>query len=70
MDRQDVESRMIRSIGYDEGCGTLEIEFNSGYIYRYFLVDPAVYEELMEASSKGRYYVQNIRRVYINTRME
>ncbi len=39
----------------------LEIIFNTGQIYQYRGVPRAVYEELMQSSSKGRYFQENIR---------
>ena len=42
----------------------LELEFQNGGVYHYFEVPEAIYTELMSASSKGRYFNQNIRNVY------
>jgi hypothetical protein len=42
----------------------LEIEFRNGAIYRYLDVDAAVYRRLMNASSKARFYDENIRRKF------
>jgi len=53
MERQQIESTSIRSVGYEPHGGTLEIEFMHGGIYRYFDVPPLVYEQLMAAESKG-----------------
>jgi len=59
-----VESRSIRSIGYDVGTATLEIEFQNGRVYQYpdFPVD--VYEEFISAPSKGIYFIEGIRNCY------
>jgi hypothetical protein len=64
MQRQNVSSSNIKSIGYDRESQTLEIEFNSGGIYHYFNVPVAIYENLMSASSHGKYLHQNIKDVY------
>ena len=55
-----VVSSLLSSIGYsvDE---TLELEFRSGSIYRYFAVPPAVFEDLIAAVSKGAYFNRNLR---------
>jgi len=53
MDRVQVESRSISSIGYEVSSRTLEIEFKHGGVYQYFGVPASDYEELMNASSKG-----------------
>lgn len=62
MYRQSVNSSNIRSIGYDNGI--LEVEFNSGGIYRYSNVPESIYQNLMSASSIGSYFASNIKNVY------
>lgn len=64
MEREAVESSMIASVGYDAQAEVLEIEFPSGEVYDYHEVPQEVYEELMEADSKGRYFLHSIRGVY------
>lgn len=59
-----VESSMIYAVGYDEETRTLEIVFNSGGIYHYADVPPEEYEGLLNADSKGRYFLAHIRDVY------
>lgn len=63
MIRETVSSSELRSIGY-ENTMILELEFQNGGVYHYFEVPEAIYTELMSASSKGRYFNQNIRNVY------
>jgi hypothetical protein len=57
-----VNSTAIRAVGYDGG--TLTIEFRSGRIYDHPGVPYSVYEQLMQASSKGSYYNRYIRGRY------
>ena len=64
MERQRVSSTNVRSIGYDDTTGTLEVEFHSGGIYQYFEVPETVYATLMRASSKGRYLNDHIKDSY------
>ena len=64
MERIQVESSNIASIGYDEKSNTLEIEFHNSAIYQYFDVPIMVYQGLKEASSKGIYLAQNIKGYY------
>lgn len=64
MKRTPVDSSNISSIGYDEDSNTLEIEFHSGAVYQYFDVPMNVYQAIMEASSKGQYFAQNIKGYY------
>jgi hypothetical protein len=56
-----VESDVIHAIGYDADTDVLEIIFNNGSIYQYRAVPREVYEELMRAGSKGKYFQENVR---------
>ena len=62
--RLPVESSALASIGYSKRLRALEIEFRNGAIYRYLDVAPDVYQELMKARSKARFYDHNIRHKY------
>ena len=53
--RHYVSSSAIAAVGYDGASGTLEVEFRSGELYRYFDVDPADADDLHEAESPGAY---------------
>lgn len=64
MERKPVSSSNIASIGYDEASSTLEIEFLNHSIYQYFDVPQHIYQELMNADSRGQYLAQNIKGVY------
>jgi len=64
MERINVASSNINSIGYDEATNTLEVEFNSGSIYRYSGVPEHEYKGLLSASSKGRYVNAHIKDRY------
>ena len=64
MDRAEVESSNLRSVGYDEEAHMLEIEFNNGSVYQYCSVLPHVYKALIESSSIGKYFNKNIRGDY------
>ena len=54
----------MRSVGYDHANQVLEVEFQSGMIYRYLDIPPGIYKELLEAESKGRYFNSEIRDTY------
>ena len=60
MQRQPVQSRALRSVGYDLDAAELEIEFSSGQIYCYERVPPSVYHWLLRASNKGIYVTRQI----------
>ena|ERR1043166_5115137 len=64
-----VASTGIAAVGYSKRLHILEIEFVNGAVYRYVQVAPAVYRELMTASSKARYYDTNVRRKYLSFRV-
>lgn len=55
MIRIPVVSSNLRSVGFEDASQTLEVEFNSGWLYHYFGVPRSVADGLMRASSKGTY---------------
>lgn len=61
MERVPVSSSSIAEIGYDSNTATLEIMFSDGRVYQYFEVPQAIYEDLMNAPSIGRYFHVHIR---------
>lgn len=63
MDRLAVESSAMLSIGYDDGSETLELEFKGG-VYQYLNVPRSIYEQLVEAPSKGSFFNVYIRPTY------
>ena len=69
MRRKSVSSSSVASVGYDPRSQTLEIEFHSGSVYDYEEVPPEIYQGLMEAPSKGRYFANEIRGQYPSTRV-
>lgn len=62
MDRIQVISSNIVSIGYDVSEKTLEVEFKSGSIYQYYGVPLSLYNGLMSAGSKGNYLNEYIKK--------
>lgn len=62
MDRNNVASSNLRSVGYDPQATTLEVEFVDGGIYQYYGVPEHMYEQMMNAPSKGQFlntYIKN-----------
>ena len=55
-----LDSSVLKSAAYstDE---TLQLEFRTGPVYRYFRVPPTIFQKLMTATSKGAYFNRNIR---------
>ena len=58
--RKSVNSGTIRSVGYEPGTQTLEIEFTSGSIYQYLRVSPEIHRKLMAAPTIGSFFKDNI----------
>jgi hypothetical protein len=64
MQRAFVESTTLRSAGHDAQATVLELQFQNGAVYQYWLVPRRVYRDLLGARSKGGYFNQNIRGRY------
>src|SRR5262249_16987776 len=61
MDRHNVESSNIRSIGYDPATQKLEVEFHKSGVYEYLGVSFDLYREFCNAKSKGIFLNERIR---------
>jgi len=59
-----VDSSNIEAIGYDPNAQELHVQFLSGITYVYYNVPENVYEEIMDAPSKGSYFNRIIKGVY------
>jgi hypothetical protein len=64
MDRQPVDSSLIRDVGYDLDSSVLEVTLHTGHVYEYYDVPLSVFHELMESPSKGTYFNEYIRDLY------
>ncbi|WP_258395372.1 KTSC domain-containing protein [Lonsdalea quercina] len=51
-------------MGYDASASILEIAFHNGGIYQYSGVPASIYEGLLSAPSKGKYFHLHIKNVY------
>ena len=56
-----VESTTLATVAYDEAQKLLQLVFCSRAVYLYFGVPATVYQALLDAPSKGRYFNQSIR---------
>jgi hypothetical protein len=61
MDWQTLESKLLAASAYDAGKQILWLRFSSGDVYRYFDFPEQQYRELLEAESRGRYFLSRIR---------
>ena len=62
MDNRPVASSNIRAVGYDSQTQTLEVEFHSGWVYQYYGVPDNMHDQMMQATSKGKFlnlYIKN-----------
>lgn len=64
MQRQLVNSSDLESVGYDPTSLILEIEFKNGNIYHYSGVPLSIYQGLMAAYSKGRFFNDYVKDIY------
>jgi hypothetical protein len=62
INRHEVESSNIASIGYDPETQTLEIEFKRGGVYQYSDVPADVWEAFQAAESKGKFFHAEIKK--------
>ena len=69
MNRYQVASSNIRSVGYDITTQTLEVEFQSGGVYQYYGVPEFLHQEIMKAPSKGQFLNQYIKNAYPYSRV-
>jgi len=70
MRRKAVESRTMKSVGYESKSRILEIEFTSGEVYQYVDVPEMVHKKLLQAKSKGQYFNSDIRDDYTCIRLD
>ena len=59
-----VDSSNIEAIGYDENNQELHVQFLSGGYYVYHDVPREIFDDLVEAPSKGSYLNREIKGVY------
>lgn len=70
MDRKNVGSSSIRSVGFDERNRVLEVEFNDGRINHYSGVSAEIYRRLMSAPSIVSYFRDNIEESFTAKRVK
>jgi len=64
-----VESSCLMAVSADKENNTMDVQFLSGAVYRYFEVPEHIFSELMNAESHGIYFSHNIRTKYNYTRL-
>ncbi|RLA84132.1 MAG: KTSC domain-containing protein [Epsilonproteobacteria bacterium] len=57
-----VESSNLQAVGFDESQNVLFVEFKHGGTYQYFGVDKSIFDGMLMADSKGKYFDQYVKR--------
>jgi hypothetical protein len=60
-----VQSSVMTFVKYDDDGGELDITFTSGKTYRYLHVPLEIYDELLDAESKGEFFNENIKDSFV-----
>lgn len=55
---------MMTRVDYDDDARELDIMFTTGKIYRYLKVPREIYDDLLDAESKGEFFNQNIKDMF------
>ena len=61
MNRTPVTSTSIKSVGYDSGNKTLEVEFKAGKVWQYQGVGESTFKQFISSGSLGAFFHQNIK---------
>lgn len=69
MEMTSVASSSVGAVGYDENSETLQVEFLNGARYQYHGVSRGLYDQFMQAPSKGQFLNANIRDQFAYTRV-
>jgi KTSC domain len=70
MERKKINSSGIRSVGYDAGSQTLEVELSDGSVWQYTKVPSEVHRRLMAAPSMVSFYRDSIEDDYSRRRIK
>ena len=70
MARVDLQSHTLKTAIYQDRSASLELAFRSGAIYRYRDVPEPVFQELLSAESKGRFFNQHIRNRFLYAKID
>ena len=63
-------SSILEAIAYDPTRKRLLLRFRTGAVYEYENVPPVIYEEMLSAPSKGRYFSEYVRPDYPYRRVQ
>jgi hypothetical protein len=69
MDPVPVDSTLLLWVAYSPEQHRLRLKFRSGEIYDYAQVPQTIYQDLLTADSKGRYFNHHIRDAFPTQRL-
>jgi len=69
MERFPVSSSAIAELRYDADTQALEVQYKNGGVYQYQGVPQDMFDQLMNASSKGTFINQQIKNAYVFVRV-
>jgi hypothetical protein len=61
MEMIQVESSMIDSVGYEEATSRMVIVFTNGHVYEFHMVPKSVFDQFLQAESKGTFFMENLK---------
>ena len=61
MDWVKLDSKMLASVAHNPDKQILYLRFHTGVVYRYFEFSSEDYRSLLNAESRGKYFLANIR---------
>lgn len=64
MERTNIESSNLRSIGFDPDSSTLEVEFKSGAVWQYYDFPESLWYEFEGSESLGKFFHREIKGQY------
>lgn len=69
IERSQVQSSTIKSIGYDPESKTMEVEFKNGGAWKYEDVGQQAWDDFRGSSSIGKHFHANIRGKFKSTKL-
>lgn len=57
-------SSSVASVGYDPETNEMQVQFKGGGVYLYKKVPQHIYENMINASSVGKYFHLNVKNFY------
>lgn len=68
MEMTQVESSLLKAVGYDEHKQELHVHFAKGGEYVYHDVPKEAHEQFMAAESKGKHFLAHVKPTYRHTK--